>query len=320
MRFADRRRRATFKSIANEIHCDWHTIVIDRKTRTSTPARMAAFHLDRRRRHMDESQRLSHDHATIPASGSIPRDRRHRGSQDNGTHISGSPYWDGLGGDGGYTASIIATPRSRTLRRSGGITGGTISRRQGNISRTRTTGITIGDRVQFIPPLIMDPVTPTKLYFGTFRLYRTVDEANLWTSISNDLTRGTGTITTIAVAPSDAHDLREQMTGTSGHARRRRHLHKRQPVCPREQLRARRRSGERVTYPRHCLRLWHRSHLHVEAAGANWMARRKRQPSSTRRRIPRVRRRPIEHSSAPTSASSKRPTTARRGRLVQPER
>jgi photosystem II stability/assembly factor-like uncharacterized protein len=57
--------------------------------------------------------------------------------------------------------------------------------------------------VQFIPPLILDPVTPTKLYFGTFRLYRTVDEGTLWTSISSDLTRGTGTITTIAVAPAD---------------------------------------------------------------------------------------------------------------------
>jgi photosystem II stability/assembly factor-like uncharacterized protein len=49
----------------------------------------------------------------------------------------------------------------------------------------------------------MDPVTPTTLYFGTHRPYRTDNEGLLWTPLSGDLTGGSGTITTIAVAPSD---------------------------------------------------------------------------------------------------------------------
>ena len=52
----------------------------------------------------------------------------------------------------------------------------------------------------------MFPVTPTTLYFGTYRLYRTTNEGTSWTAISGDLTKGTstgGTITAIAPAPSD---------------------------------------------------------------------------------------------------------------------
>ena len=49
----------------------------------------------------------------------------------------------------------------------------------------------------------MDPVSSTTLYFGTHRLYKTVNEGASWTPISFDLTRVSGFITTIAVAKSD---------------------------------------------------------------------------------------------------------------------
>ena len=44
------------------------------------------------------------------------------------------------------------------------------------------------------------------MYFGTHRVYQTVDDASSWTAISPDLTAG-GTINTIAVAPSDSDTI-----------------------------------------------------------------------------------------------------------------
>jgi photosystem II stability/assembly factor-like uncharacterized protein len=200
---------ATFRPMGNEIHCDWHTIVIDPKNPDVLYAGTdGGVYIS-----TDAGDTWTSRNAGLtitqyyPGIGINPTATIVTGgSQDNGTHIfSGSPYWDALlSGDGGYTAINYRDPTifyAETQWSS--TTGGTISRKQGNISRTRVTGITIGDRVQFIPPLIMDPVTPTKLYFGTFRLYRTIDEGVQWTPISLDLTRGTGTITTIAVAPAD---------------------------------------------------------------------------------------------------------------------
>jgi photosystem II stability/assembly factor-like uncharacterized protein len=56
----------------------------------------------------------------------------------------------------------------------------------------------------------MDPTDHNTLYYGTYRLYRTSNGAQNWTSISGDLTDGPGggnlvyhTITTIAVSASD---------------------------------------------------------------------------------------------------------------------
>jgi hypothetical protein len=50
----------------------------------------------------------------------------------------------------------------------------------------------------------MDPNNPAVLYFGTFRLYRTTNRADLWTAVSPDLSRGSGAISAIAPAPSDS--------------------------------------------------------------------------------------------------------------------
>ena len=55
----------------------------------------------------------------------------------------------------------------------------------------------------FIPPLLMDPVTPTTLYFGTQRLWRTTNDGGLWSAVSGDLTKGSGVISTIAIAAAN---------------------------------------------------------------------------------------------------------------------
>lgn len=68
-------------------------------------------------------------------------------------------------------------------------------------------GIEDGDRHNWNTPIAIDPVDPQVLYYGSQRVYRTNDAADLWTPISGDLTDGDqgagfGTVTTIAVAPS----------------------------------------------------------------------------------------------------------------------
>ncbi|MBL8175230.1 MAG: hypothetical protein JNK48_11220 [Bryobacterales bacterium] len=66
-----------------------------------------------------------------------------------------------------------------------------------------THGMIGNDRVAFIPPYVMDPSNPQRLYFGTNRVYQTSDGAGVWTAISNDLTNNVGTLTTVAVSPAD---------------------------------------------------------------------------------------------------------------------
>jgi photosystem II stability/assembly factor-like uncharacterized protein len=53
----------------------------------------------------------------------------------------------------------------------------------------------------------MDPVTSTTLYFGSHRLYKTTNEGTLWSPISGDLTKGSGSITTIAVSKIDPQTI-----------------------------------------------------------------------------------------------------------------
>ena len=64
----------------------------------------------------------------------------------------------------------------------------------------KVNGIDLSERALFIPPLVMDPVNPNRLYFGTVRLYRTDDQAESWIPISDPLQ---GRISAIAPAPSD---------------------------------------------------------------------------------------------------------------------
>ena len=61
------------------------------------------------------------------------------------------------------------------------------------------------DRVNWSAPLAMDPVNPNVLYFGTYRIWKSINEGYSWIDVSDDLTKGINqyfhTITTIAVSP-----------------------------------------------------------------------------------------------------------------------
>src|SRR5438876_1714948 len=61
-------------------------------------------------------------------------------------------------------------------------------------------GIQTGNSVNFIPPLVMDPSNPQRLYFGNSALYQTNNGAQQWVDISGFLG---GKATAIQVAPSN---------------------------------------------------------------------------------------------------------------------
>ena len=154
------------------------------------------------------------------------------GAQDNGTQrYGGSSSWDYVTcGDGGFSAIDGALPavayascdsiRNQSipiLRTSNG----------GNTWASSEYGINLQDRVQFIPPLAIDPSNPLTLYFGTYRVWQTRDGAGKWVAISPDLTGGTSaggspTIKAIGVAPGDpntvyagTNDSKVQMTSNA---------------------------------------------------------------------------------------------------------
>jgi hypothetical protein len=135
------------------------------------------------------------------------------GSQDNGTHKYdlGSAFWiEVAGGDGGYTA---LDPRSDgvffwTTNWFGGSCLSIVRERPGklltDLPDLRNTGINCSDNALFIPPLVMDPVNPSTLYFGTHRLYRTNNDALNWEPISGPLSRDNiSPISTIAIAKAN---------------------------------------------------------------------------------------------------------------------
>ena len=131
------------------------------------------------------------------------------GTQDNGTETySGGLTWEQVTcGDGGYTAidklstaTMYAACNQIDLEKS------TSSGAAGSWNAAQS-GINTGDRVDFIPPLIMDPSNSNNLYFGTYRVYRTTDGATSWIPISPDLTKGSGfwaVVTSIGVAPTNS--------------------------------------------------------------------------------------------------------------------
>ncbi len=143
------------------------------------------------------------------------------GAQDNGSHLfQGNPEWTLiLGGDGGSTAIDPSAPnyayvttQDITLNRTYSF-GGTNFGPGTTGLQSVVSGIDQNDRNAFIGTYILDPNFPQRMYYGTFRLYQSVDGAGLWTPISGDLTDAPGnttdsqtySISAIAVAPTDSN-------------------------------------------------------------------------------------------------------------------
>ncbi len=134
------------------------------------------------------------------------------GTQDNNTirtNTGNLDDWDRiLGGDGMYVSVdftnpniIYAESQNGNLQKS---TNGGLSFFQAR------NGINSNEPTNWSTPVIMSPHNSRVLYYGTDRIYRTTNGAANWNVISGDLTNaipGTrlGTVTTIAVAPSDSN-------------------------------------------------------------------------------------------------------------------
>jgi photosystem II stability/assembly factor-like uncharacterized protein len=156
---------------------------------------------------------------TVEAHPTEPN-KLYGGMQDNGvkrTVTGGLSDWtDVIGGDGlevhvdlRSTQVIYAESQFGALRRS---TNG------GSSFSSGTSGLS--GRLGWKTPIAQDPAstgtgTTSTLYVGSHMLFRSTNSASTWTAISGDLTNGNqgvspivfGTITTIAVAPSNHNTL-----------------------------------------------------------------------------------------------------------------
>lgn len=199
---------ATFRSTARNVHVDWHALAFD----PTDPDHMYAgtdgglyvsFDAGRTWRAQNNGLAIAQFYpgVSVHPSGQWV----FGGLQDNqAAYFTGGNVWNNFSrmGDGGYTAVNYGNP---------GIVYVThafmnfITRRAPGVGeQSRQLGISASDRSGMNRPIVMDPVTPTTLYFGTQRLYRTTTDGAIWFPITTDLTRASGYITSIAVAPSDS--------------------------------------------------------------------------------------------------------------------
>ena len=134
------------------------------------------------------------------------------GTQDNGTNRTpdgGIDNWQHIfGGDGFYVIVDHSNPNIIFAESQFGNLGKSVN---GGISfGNATSGINGSEPTNWSTPVVMDPNDANILYYGTDRVYRTTNSAGNWTAISDDLTDGIpgtrlGTVTTIAVAPSNSN-------------------------------------------------------------------------------------------------------------------
>jgi hypothetical protein len=201
---------ATFREMAERIHVDWHAIAVD----PNNPQRVLSGNDGGVFLSRDRGASWSALNAGLTTTLHYPGMSLHptdpsgvlTGLQDNGTIITrnGMLQWNGVfGGDGSFTA---IDPQSPTTYY--------VSSQRGNINRvnattgqiTRASIDTLQDlRRAFITPFVLDVTRPTRLYYGGSRVFRTDNQGTTWVPISPDLTRGTGVINAIAVAPTDSN-------------------------------------------------------------------------------------------------------------------
>lgn len=128
------------------------------------------------------------------------------GTQDNGVigTITGNLNdWFSIWGGDGFV--VLVDPNNPSLIYAESQYGGL------NVG---TTGVDPLDRINWNTPFVFNPQNTNSLYLGTDKIYKTTDNGTFWNPISTDLTNGSGTasypivygtVTTIAVAPSDSN-------------------------------------------------------------------------------------------------------------------
>ncbi|MFZ4462966.1 MAG: T9SS type A sorting domain-containing protein [Bacteroidales bacterium] len=137
-------------------------------------------------------------------------DRLYGGAQDNGTirTMTGNTNdWAEIYGGDGFVVKVdpINNQYVYAEYQYGGLGRSTNG---GTSFSGATNGLGGSDRFNWMSPLTFDPVNPATLYFGSNKVYRSVNRAVSWSAISPDLTNGPGqynqtfgTTTTISVSP-----------------------------------------------------------------------------------------------------------------------
>ena len=135
-------------------------------------------------------------------------ERIYGGTQDNNTirTMTGNvDDWEAiLGGDGMYCLvdyennnNVFAEMQNGALCKS----------EDGGYDFDYIAGPMSNDRTNWSSPIIMHPVNPEILYFGTYRVWKTTNGGSQWNSVSSDLTQGGSntfhTLTTLAISPID---------------------------------------------------------------------------------------------------------------------
>ncbi|MFH1279389.1 MAG: FlgD immunoglobulin-like domain containing protein [Candidatus Eisenbacteria bacterium] len=136
--------------------------------------------------------------------------RIYGGTQDNGTlrTLTGATDdWTNIFGGDGFTT--LVHPANSNMIWAGYQYGNYYeSTDLGSSWDWALSGVSSADRRNWSSPLVFDPSDPETMYYGTYRVWRSVNGSASWTSISPDLTGGDhgsgfGTVTTIAVSPAD---------------------------------------------------------------------------------------------------------------------
>jgi photosystem II stability/assembly factor-like uncharacterized protein len=134
-------------------------------------------------------------------------ERIYGGTQDNNTirTMTGAlDDWERiLGGDGFYCLVDHANPMIIYAES-----------QYGNLKKSTNGGNSFysinasmsNDRTNWSSPLVMDPIDSSTLFFGTYRVWKSINSGINWTPVSEDLTKGddgTGyhTISTLAISP-----------------------------------------------------------------------------------------------------------------------
>ena len=138
--------------------------------------------------------------------------RLYGGAQDNGvnrTTTGNLNDWSTIVGGDGFVALVDPTNNTYVYGESqyGALQRSTNG---GTSFSSATTGIGSSDRKNWNTPVIFEPGNPQILYYGSNKVYKSTNRAASWTAISADLTKGNagnglGTITCIAVAPSNTN-------------------------------------------------------------------------------------------------------------------